>query len=722
MIQRTFVLLLFFLCNAWAYGVPRPEGVPAVLLAAPVNAAWASAHMELWKEKGIGGFLLSGVVDGLDEASAAPDRMASLRDETGALVSEVKMAHSRLAAGGVGENYCLAPLSPDLPYFTDPETAARAIGVLAAASEFCAKTGLKGIAFDTRSGSLFFDYRWDGYEYKNYAPESLCDGARDFGRRCGRAMVKNLPNADIILITDSMRSWRPLYVAYFGGLLEGFHGGRNGIHLLTRETFFETDAARITETATVTRNVLRGRLSGRARDTWEKRGAVALGMCPLGYRDEAGQRTPAANYDAAAFRRQVAAAKTWSDRYVWLEAAGPLWWQVSDEEKAIYSGVLQNGPLLKNQTEALPAEFAAYTAACRLDPLRRAGPFPFKDNACFVFDSEEGAAAFFSDGVASDIVVGVEGPRVRVTNMATGERQTLTGSDGQVRIEKTHAPILVDPLPVRQWVPAAGLWLTMRDPPTPDADRAPVQYGFVNRTFSDLSASVNAALPSGFSLNPGHFDQAELAPLAKIEANATLRGRFAAGATIAASVTCVMGGGLTESRPYTIHVSPNLIWQCETDGRMPSGVAVADMDRSGTTDFLAATEAGDVVRIAADGAVRWRKRFPATFASGPVCGRDGAGNAYIVLSDTTGKLTALGELGDVLWQCDAGAVGQIVCEDLDGAGGDEIVCARNDGGVAAFRANGEVLWKIDGVRGRSFLCRGSRSVFMTRACEKNTVE
>jgi len=678
------------LCEA-----PLPEAVPRVLLCAPVNATWAANHVQYWTAKGVQGFLLSGIQDDLTIDPWAVDGDPATMDAEDLLLREVRLAAERLAGAGIDRNFVVVPLAPERAYFAQDAPAGEAVARFGQVAAFCRQAGLRGVAIDTRATDLFYDYRWDGYAYDGYAPSDLDNGARALGRRTVRAVLRAYPDAEILVLTEGYRAWHPLWRALFGGMLDALGPAHaEAFHLLTRETLREVEPLRIRDIAARTRRLLADILSGDARHWWERHGSVAVGVGPLGYRDGIEGRAPVAHYPLEAFRVQLAAAKLFSDHYVWIAGEGPTWWRVTKEDKEIYGGLLQNGAAIRAQTGPVIEDLLAYTARTPLDAYRRVGPYALGGRACHVLNTATGAAVVVWEGVANETALGERAAPVFMTELRTGRRHELLPKDGQVTVGPACGPVLIEPLPVRPWVLPASLWTSIPEPPSPSTRSAQVRFGLAARSGFHVTGALEALAPQGFGISPRRrpFDL-ENGEAAHV--NATLRGSFRLGQTMELGLGLVAPGGPPVMRSFRLPVCPDLVWRRDFDGVVGHGLAAADLDGDSSIEVVACSDAGEVACLGADGGLRWKRRFPARFVARPIVVRDGSGGALTVTLDQRGRLQALFERGRVAWekhlapparrQGPAPAV-------LDDRPGEEILVALADGGIVAVAAHGETLW------------------------------
>ncbi|MCB9003462.1 MAG: CapA family protein [Ardenticatenaceae bacterium] len=124
--------------------------------------------------------------------------------------------------------------------------------------------------------------------------------------------------------------------------------------------------------------------------------------------------------------------------------------------------------------------------------------------------------------------------------------------------------------------------------------------------------------------------------------------------------------------------------------------AVLLLDDPTTSSLLiAASGMGNLQSVDRNGQQQWR----ITPGSAPIhalaaADVTGDGTTELIAADDAGTLTALSQSGDVLWQVQTGgAVRQFATPDLNGDGADEIVTGTANGDVIAFSSTGAELWR-----------------------------
>ncbi|NIA13351.1 MAG: PQQ-binding-like beta-propeller repeat protein [Nitrospiraceae bacterium] len=655
------------------------------MLAAPVNATWAANHLSYWDQKGFAGFLLSGIQDDLVTDVWACDGDPATVGREDALLREVRLAIERLNEGGLDRNFALVPVAPGRAYFADPSAAREAVGRLEKLGVFCRLAGLRGVAIDGHASDLFYDLRWDGYAYDTYTAEDVKAGARDFGRRAVRAILRGCPDAEILVIGGDYPDWGPLWCAFLRGMAEGA-GDRADVilHFLTRAGLSDTDPTSLMA------------MAGRARrlltEQWGPQANLAVGMRPLVCRGVE-DAVAAAAYPLAAFRVQLAMAKVLSDQYVWVDGGGASWWRLTEKDAALYGGLFQNGAAAAKQTGPVAGNLSDYSVSTRFDDSLRVGVHELNGRACFVFNTAQGASLLCWEGVAPGTVLdGCQAP-VSWVDLETGETREIAPDEGRIALPISDVPCLLERLPVGAWVLPASLWMGLPEPLTPESGAARLEFGFVNRTGFDVSGILETRAPALFTVKPRQ-QAFELESDAELAVRGTIRGPMTAGRDVPVTVGLVVPGRPPLERTFDLPVSPALDWSVALDGVVRHAPVAAGLDSDPADEVLVCTDSGEVVCLSSRGEVRWRRRFDTSFSIPPAVGVDLSGGKLIATTDDRGTLRVLLESGRVLWET---APGGLCCPsgplfaDLDGQPGDEIVVGFLDGRLEVFREDGQPL-------------------------------
>jgi hypothetical protein len=243
-------------------------------------------------------------------------------------------------------------------------------------------------------------------------------------------------------------------------------GSRRAIAVFSRAGFDISSPDGLVALVNGQERVVRSRISDDALRAWRERGRFSLGVQPYTYAD--GGPKPALAADA--LRTQLAAARLLGSRDLWIEA----------DAKEALPPPDANGPGYRTP----------------LDGLEWIGPLPVDGakNLCVLRGAETAAIASLS-GIDQRIAFERQSSPVTVTNLATGQIHTVPPVDGRVTLDPVDYPVLIEGLPVRDWVTPAGLWMTLGDPSEPGYRSAPLRYGWTNRTGLTVTGTLESASP-----------------------------------------------------------------------------------------------------------------------------------------------------------------------------------------------------------------------------------
>lgn len=655
------------------HGGGTPPEMPRNLLSAPVNLMWAANHAGHWRMLGVDGFLIHGVVNGLDEAAdrlnpppdeseegAAEDPLPPAPDGAGdaeshespgapdhdALLHEVRFGQQRLAEAGIPENYLLLTLAPETGWFSDPAWLRRGVTALRNAGNFARAAGLRGVALDTASDSFIHDYRWDAYA--GITPARLREGARTFGRRGLRALYREHPEAEVLVIADDPIAAGALWFSLLQGMLESF-GAADALrlHLLPRAIMRADGPAELAEQTAALERLLAGRLPPEALAVWRAQGALAIGLPPL-TREASG--APAAPMDPAGFAQLRGMARLLARDFVWTESKTQDYWRARPEEGPSYTHLRILGDAPAAQTLEMHPLVEAYGFADPLDGWTRGG---WREEAGalahVLWNETEAALAGFADSVPEGIEAG-PWPIAPAIEPAPDQRDP-------------GAVWFAPGLPRVPWVARAGLELLPGAPLHADLRRTPVSLAFTNHFDAPVRGSLQVVPPVAYSLGAAIFPL-NAAPGSRANQSRTLQGVFSPGATEAFTLNLLQpeaarpsGGGEPNARElppvisqeFRFHVAPALQFNASLNGP----ILGAPLPLAGG-DFAVAGERGTLARIGPDGALRWERHWPVRFVLPPALGeaQTAEGNAVQAIGclDHRGRFRVLGEDGRLRFQ------------------------------------------------------------------------
>ena len=240
------------------------------------------------------------------------------------LIREIGGAANRLKAAGVDRNFLHMKLAPEEAWFTEPTLLQIAEQRFRLAGRFCAAAKLRGIALDTQSDSLIYDYLWDGYGPEMSA-KTLSTGARSFATRVLRAFIRECPDGEILLGAGNLASAGPLWFDLLAGAQEA-PGAAQDIHV----SLILLDTGGLHDTAFYRASPDRiARLVGRhAAQTRGEPGSrpidVVFSFEPVYYEGD----IPTIRYPLEEYRKALYAAALHGGTYVIVRAPQGGWWHI----------------------------------------------------------------------------------------------------------------------------------------------------------------------------------------------------------------------------------------------------------------------------------------------------------------------------------------------------------------------------------------------------------
>jgi len=378
---------------------PRPLAEQPRLLYFDAHLmSWADAAQD-WRERGFSGAFISGIFGDIHDDPWAADGDATTRGEDDRLLAECRAANAKCLEAGVDSNVLKVAFYKDLPDPYDDAGYARITGNFGEAARFARLAGFPAIAIDTEYTAYQFDTDWDGYDLAQHPAADLASRLRERWRDIARAVLREYPDVDLMVLPEGAVYYGPLWGDLFSGILEGLaeaeHPG--GIHLFCEGSYTNRDPNGLSEAVADARETTARRLSPAARDYWDEHGDIALGVWPLGYyraitdangkflgwsgRQEVfGDRIVGSyadkseNYPLPEFRLQLAAARTLSRKYLWVYGHGSSWWQMTPEENAAYKArSLQSYPAENYLLPTVPSIADYYSAAATREVVRGLG-------------------------------------------------------------------------------------------------------------------------------------------------------------------------------------------------------------------------------------------------------------------------------------------------------------------------------------------------------------
>ncbi len=684
-----FTLTLALLGAVPAGGGAPPLDMPEVLLCAPVNLTWAADNASYWRDMGFGGFFVQGIFQHLGmDVPSGEDTATSSAQET-PLLLEIRAANRRLCDRGICRNFLYLEMAPEEAWFTDRDLAHAAIARFRAAGALCRSAGLRGIALDTRSSGMIYDWQWDGYDLVSEKTGSIRESVRGFGRRAFRAFIGAHPETELIIIADDLLHAGPLWFDLFEGLVESV-GAADAIplHLLLRESCRETEPRALREIARRAHRLALSRLSASSQAIWRRQGAVGLGMEPLGYEGE----RPIAQYSWEAFRAQAHAVKSYSDGYAWVDAPLGGWWRITVDEMTRYLGLYQGYPAGVVETLPLVPDFERYAPKTFLDGWMRVGEMPiamFGGAAGMVFRDGSSPAILFWDGLES-VELPEDAPGMSITDPITGDLRALNTDQADIGLGR-NGPALLRGAPADHLLLEAGLWMRPEDLFSADRSRTGLRFGFANRTDETVSGTLELVPPTGYGIGAGTF-RLKAEPRATSEFQRTVQGIFQTGDTLEFRLLLMTSDGQAVARRFEYHVAPALRWSALVDGIPAGPPALVRASPQSPWNVVTADHSGEAVCWDATGKAVWRRQVRGRFFAPPLILRGPGGIPLIALIDHRGIVRFLDMEGDPVHAAELGgpcSTGHAITANLFGEESDAVLAALDDRRVACLPFNAE---------------------------------
>lgn len=340
----------------------RPVGDQPRLLYFSGNLNHIRDTAQQWVKRGFSGFFFSYIMHdwrtNVWEQDGQPDTAG--RDDQ--LSLEAQKALREAGQAGLTDNALKVAFYSELPDPFSDEAYTTLRENFRQGARFAREAGFRMIAIDTEYVAKQYNYSWQGYGYDRYTRAELAAKLRERWREVGRVMASAYPQVEFGVLPEGMLYYGPLWIEVFAGLLEGVEAGRSegDVHLFCEGTYSLRDPEQIREHAQAVRATTEARLNGQAKESWQKRGQIALGAWPLGYyravRDERGEflgwsgkkdkfgdrivgsyADKSERYSLEEFRTQLAAIRTFSDRYCWIYGHGSSWWQITPDQADRYA-------------------------------------------------------------------------------------------------------------------------------------------------------------------------------------------------------------------------------------------------------------------------------------------------------------------------------------------------------------------------------------------------
>ncbi len=688
--------------------------MPAVLLAAPVNATWAANHADYWANLGFRGFLFEGIVEGLDDPRWTSFEDPSSIEPESPLLAEIRLANLRLGEAGIDANFLRVAMAPEGAYFTEGQRRDEALARIERAARFCRKARLRGLALDTRPTSLLYDHRWDGYDPDSAETGQIEEAARDFGRALTRTFLRQCPKGELIVQANELRQAGALWPGFAAGLVEGCGAAADmPMHWLLGPPRRTGGLAELRAAWDDCQSLLAVWLGQVGYQRATSRGGPLLALEPIGYLSGG---IPQAYLPPGDFRILLSAAQILSGSYVAIAAPEGGWWDITRREEAEYAHLRQGASAAVRRGAPVLRPFERATVdAARENPYRvstplsghvRLGPFDgLSETFTRPYVTRNGAGAgllawagrttlapWLDD--AHRLVLTRRTQAVVVTELASGERQYHTPRQGHVSVPLPDAPVLVEGLPLRDWAVPASLWLRPETPFVAGLGGAAVRFGYTNPSQMDSACTLALSASEGFAVGASGFE-ATIEAGERLSYTRTVRGAAQAGSTVDLGLTLTLPPSPPIHRRFSFPVLPAMRWEHRMDGVPAGSPAMARLAGDGQRHVVVCGGRGDVVCLAPEGGPHWRRRFQDRLTGIAVAGRLGDEPMVVAVCGQRGRLRMLDERGATLREAVLGAPGVEGCLVHGRVDGQSRFFAALEDGRIASHAIGEASdWKF----------------------------
>ena len=315
---------------------------PKVLMMDRIRPLRLKDTAKTWGERGLSGFIIFDTV----MYSWATDIWAQDGNHTtigqaDQTFQEVKACNEECKKYGIDSNFIWIALHnfPVSDWFDDYAWP-KIVDNFRQTALFAEGTGCKGVAFDSEYSWLQFDPGWEGYnKLSTHQKVRLGEKVRQRGREITEAMLEVFPEMELLVMPD-FNFYGPLWQKMVVGMIEAMADADapGGLQMCSERSYMNTDAEFLAAYPGIINSYILERLPRQARKYWQERCGTALGAIPHG-KDNMADPTwaPVASYSPQEFRKQMAAARMSSRRYVWIYAHHASWRQMSEEDVQKYN-------------------------------------------------------------------------------------------------------------------------------------------------------------------------------------------------------------------------------------------------------------------------------------------------------------------------------------------------------------------------------------------------
>lgn len=346
----------------------RPAAARPQLLYFSGNLNYVRETAREWATRGFAGFAFAHLMGDWKTDIWAEDADADSRGATDRLYLEAQNSLRECRTVGLAVSALKIDLTSALPDPYDEEFCSLLRENLRQAAKFARGTGFGMVVLDTGYNVAQYMPDWSGFR-RGHSRQEIAIRLRQRWQDAGRALAEAYPQAQVGVMPEGPLYYGPLWAQMFAGLLEGLQaGGCQGlVHVFCAGCLSERDPVALRDHAETVRAVMDLSLDGDAQVFWRQRGRIALGAWPLGiYRavkDSAGNTVgysgraerygdklvgafadKGARYPVDEFRVQLAALRTFSDSYCWINGHGSSWWRVTPEQAQRYAKKVNRFP------------------------------------------------------------------------------------------------------------------------------------------------------------------------------------------------------------------------------------------------------------------------------------------------------------------------------------------------------------------------------------------
>jgi hypothetical protein len=346
----------------------RPVESRPQLLYFSANLNYVRETAGQWAARGFAGFAFAHLMGDWMTDIWAEDANAETRGAEDRLYLEAQNSLRECRGGGLPVSALKIDFTSPLPDPYDEEFYSLLRENLRQAARFARGAGFGMIVLDTGYNVDQYAADWPGF-LPGHSRQQIRIRLRQRWQDAGRALAEGHPQAQIGVMPEGALYYGPLWAQLFAGLLEGLKagGGQGQVHVFCSGASSERDSLALRDHAAAVRTVTDFCLDGEAQAFWRQRGKIALGAWPLGiYRavTDADGRTvgysgrsevygdklvgafadKGARYPVAEFRAQMAALRTFSDAYCWIDGHGSSWWQVTPQQADRYAKKVNRFP------------------------------------------------------------------------------------------------------------------------------------------------------------------------------------------------------------------------------------------------------------------------------------------------------------------------------------------------------------------------------------------